>query len=72
MKIAIPKVFGNTHRRYYRFHVTCTWRYGLDRLYVSNKGMKVELESLFNFLFGPTEFEKAWNETGKIMESRSI
>jgi molecular chaperone GrpE (heat shock protein) len=28
-----------------------------------NKGMNVELESLFNFPLGPTEFKKAWNET---------
>jgi hypothetical protein len=44
----------------------------LDRLYVSNNRLRVELESLFNFLFGPTKFEKAWNEMVKNMESRSI
>jgi hypothetical protein len=34
----------------------------LDRLYACKKGMKVELESLFNFLLGPSDFEKAWKE----------
>jgi hypothetical protein len=28
-----------------------------------HKGHKVELESLFNFFLGPTEFEKAWCDT---------
>jgi hypothetical protein len=62
MKIAIPRVFEKTHHRYCRFHVTCTWRHELDMLYLANKGLKVELESLINFPLGPTEFEKAWNE----------
>jgi hypothetical protein len=62
MKIAIPRVFERTLHRYYRFHVTCTWRHELDMLYVANKGLKVELESLINFPLGPTEFEKAYNE----------
>jgi hypothetical protein len=31
-------------------------------LYAIHKGLKVELELLFNFLFGPTEFERAWSE----------
>jgi hypothetical protein len=31
-------------------------------LYLANKGLKVELESLINFPLGPTEFEKAWDE----------
>jgi hypothetical protein len=34
----------------------------LDRLYACKKGLKVELESLFNFPLGPSEFEKAWKE----------
>jgi hypothetical protein len=34
----------------------------LDRLYASKKGLKVELESLFNFLLGPSDFEKARKE----------
>jgi hypothetical protein len=29
-------------------------------LYATHKDLKVELESLFNFPLGPTEFEKAW------------
>jgi hypothetical protein len=62
MKIAIPRVFEKTHHWYCRFHVTCTWRHELDRLYLANKGLKVELESLINFPLGPTEFENAWNE----------
>jgi hypothetical protein len=66
MKIAIIRVFEKTHHRYCRFHVTRTWRHGLDSLYLANmlanKGMKVELESLINFPLGPTEFEMAWNE----------
>jgi hypothetical protein len=62
MKIAIPRVFEKTHHRYYRFHVTHTWRHELDMLYLANKGLKVELESLINFPLGPTEFEKAWDE----------
>jgi hypothetical protein len=62
MKIAIPRVFEKTHYRYYRFHVTRTWRHELDRLYLVNKGLKVELESLINFPLGPTEFEKAWDK----------
>jgi hypothetical protein len=62
MKIAIPRVFERTHHQYCRFHVIRTWRHELDRLYVANKGLKVELESLINFPLGPTEFEKAWNE----------
>jgi hypothetical protein len=63
MKIAIPKVFVVTHQQYCRFHVTHTWRHELDRMYLTNKGLKVELESLINFPLGPTEFEQAWNET---------
>jgi hypothetical protein len=38
------------------------WRYDLDKLYACKKGLKVELESLFNFPLGPSEFEKAWKE----------
>jgi hypothetical protein len=59
MKIAILRVFLKTQHRYCRFHVVRTWRYDLDRLYASKKGLKVELESLFNFTLGPLEFEKA-------------
>jgi hypothetical protein len=62
MKIAIPKVFLKTYHRYCRFHVVRTWRYDLDRLYICKNGPKVELESLFNFLLGPSNFEKAWKE----------
>jgi hypothetical protein len=62
MKIAIPRVFEKTHHRYCRFHVTRSWRHELDMLYLANKGLKVELESLINFPLGPTEFEKVWNE----------
>jgi hypothetical protein len=62
MKIAILRVFMKTQHRYCRFHVVDTWRYDLDRLYACKKGMRVELESLFNFLLGPSEFEKAWKE----------
>jgi hypothetical protein len=62
MKIAIPRVFKKTHHRYYRFHVTRTWRHELDMLYLANKGLKVELESLINFPLGPMEIDKAWNE----------
>jgi hypothetical protein len=62
MKIAIPRVFEKTHHRYCRFHVTHTWRHELDMLYLANKGLKVELESLINFPLGPTEFEKALDE----------
>jgi hypothetical protein len=29
----------------------------------TGKGLKVELESLFNFPLGPTEFKKAWCDT---------
>jgi hypothetical protein len=62
MKIAIPRVFEETHYRYCRFHVTRTWRHELDWLYLANKGLKVDIESLINFPLGPTEFEKAWNK----------
>jgi hypothetical protein len=62
-KIAIPEVFRNTQHRHCRFHVTCSWSHELDRLYATHKGLKVELELLFNFPFGPTEFERAWSET---------
>jgi hypothetical protein len=57
------EVFKNTQHRYCRFHVTRTWRHKLDRLYTTHKRLKVELESLFNFPLGPTEFEKAWYDT---------
>jgi hypothetical protein len=53
MKIAISRVFLKTQHQYYRFHVIRTWRYDLDRLYAYKKGLKVELESLFNFSLGP-------------------
>jgi hypothetical protein len=62
MKIAILRVFLKTQHRYFRFHVVCTSRYDLDRLYACKKGLKVELESLFNFLLGPSEFEWSWKE----------
>jgi hypothetical protein len=62
MKVVIPIVFLKTHHRYCRFHVVRTWRYDLDRLYACKKGMKVELESLFNFPLGPSEFERSWKE----------
>jgi hypothetical protein len=42
--------------------MTHTWRYELDMLYASKKGLKVELESPINFPLAPSEFEKAWNE----------
>jgi hypothetical protein len=35
----------------------------LDKLYACKKGLKVELEWLFNFPLGPTELENAWNDT---------
>jgi hypothetical protein len=63
MKIAIPKVFKKTQHRYCRFHVMRSWSHELDRLYATHKGHKVELESLFNFPLGSTEFEKAWCDT---------
>jgi hypothetical protein len=63
MKIAIPKIFAKTHHRYYKFHVLQHWKYELERLYQHHKGLKVELEALFNFLLGPTEFEIAWTAT---------
>jgi hypothetical protein len=62
MKIAILKVFLKTQHRYCRFHVLHTWRYDLDRLCACNKGLNIELESLFNFPLGPSDFEKAWKE----------
>jgi hypothetical protein len=65
MKIAILRVFLKTQHRYCRFHVVCTWRYDLDRLYACKKGLKVELESLFNFLLGLSEFEISWKEIEK-------
>jgi hypothetical protein len=33
-------------------------------LYACKKGMKVELESLFNFPLGPSEFEKMLESDG--------
>jgi hypothetical protein len=75
MKIAIPVVFTKTQHRYCRVHVTRGWRHDLDRLYFVKKGLKVELESLFNFPLGPTDFETAWNETVErygIKEHRAI
>jgi hypothetical protein len=42
--------------------VVHTWRYDLDMLYSCKKGLKVELESLFYFPLGPSDFEKAWKE----------
>jgi hypothetical protein len=62
MKIAIPKVFLKTHHQYCRFHVVRTWIYDLHRLYACKKRLKIELESLFNFPLGSSEFEKAWKE----------
>jgi hypothetical protein len=62
MKIAILSVFLKTQHRYCRFHVVRTWRYDLERLYACKKGLKVELESLFNFPLGPSEFERSWKE----------
>jgi hypothetical protein len=59
MKIAIPIVFLKMHHRYCRFHVVRTWRYDLDMLYACKKGLNVQLESLFNFLLGPSEFERS-------------
>jgi hypothetical protein len=59
-------LFQKTHHRYCRFHVVHTWRYDLDRLYACKKGIKVELESLFNFPLGPSEFEISW----KVMEDK--
>jgi hypothetical protein len=43
MKIAIPKVFKETHHRYCRFHVTRTLWHELDKLYAANKWLKFEL-----------------------------
>jgi hypothetical protein len=60
MKIVILEVFKNTQHRYCRFHVTRSWSHDLDTLYATHKGLKVELESLFNFPLGPMEFENAW------------
>jgi hypothetical protein len=62
MKIAIPKVFLKTQHLYCRFRVVRTWRYDLNRLYVCKNGLKVELESLFNFSLGLSNFERAWKE----------
>jgi hypothetical protein len=63
IKIEIPEVFKNTYHRYCRFHVVRTWSNELDKLYASKKGLKRELEALFNFPLGSTEFEKAWTDT---------
>jgi hypothetical protein len=62
MKIAIPRVFMKMQHQYCRFHVVRTWIYDLDRLYACKKGLKVELESLFNFPLGSSEFERSWKE----------
>jgi hypothetical protein len=62
MKIVISKVFLKMHQQYCRFHVTHTWRYESDRLYICKKWLKVELESLINFPLDPSKFEKAWNK----------
>jgi hypothetical protein len=42
--------------------VVRTWRYDLDKLYNCKKGLKIELESLFNFPLGLSEFERVWKE----------
>jgi hypothetical protein len=62
MKIVIPEVFKNMYHRYCRFHVVWTWSNELDKLSASKKGLKRELEVLFNFPLVPTEFEKAWTD----------
>jgi hypothetical protein len=58
MKIAILRVFLKTQDQYCRFHVVRTWRYDLDMLCACKKGLKVELELLFNFPLGSLDFEK--------------
>jgi hypothetical protein len=62
MKIAILEVFEKMQHRYCRFHVTHTWKHELDKLYMTHKGLKPELESLINYPLGPSGFEIAWNE----------
>jgi hypothetical protein len=62
MKIAIPEVFEKTQHRYCRFHVTHTWKHELDKLYMTHKGLKTELESLINYPLGLSSFEAAWKE----------
>jgi hypothetical protein len=62
MKIAIPEVIEKTQHRYYRFYVTRTWKHELDMLYMTHKGLKIELESLINYPLDPSGFEIAWKE----------
>jgi hypothetical protein len=62
MKIAIPKVFEKTQHRYCQFHVTCTWKHELEKLYMTHKGLKTELESLINYPLGLSGFKIAWKE----------
>jgi hypothetical protein len=57
MKIAIPKVFEKTQHRYCQFHVTCTWKHELEKLYMTHKGLKTELESLINYPLGLSGFK---------------
>jgi hypothetical protein len=56
MKIAISEVFEKMQHRYYRFNVTRTWKHELDKLYMTHKGLKTELESLINYPLGPSGF----------------
>jgi hypothetical protein len=62
MKIAIPIVFQKHNIGIVDSMSHRTWRHELDKLYATHKGLKVQLESLFNFPLGPTEFEKGWDE----------
>jgi hypothetical protein len=62
MKIAIREVFEKMQHRYCRFHVTRTWKHELDKLYMTHKGLKTELESLIHYPLGPSGFEATWRE----------
>jgi hypothetical protein len=62
MKISIPEVFEKTQHIYYWFHVTGTWKQELEKLFMTHKGLKIELESLINYPLGPSGFESVWKE----------
>jgi hypothetical protein len=59
MKIAILEFFEKTQHLYCRFHVAHTWKHKHEKLYMTHKGLKVELESLINSPLVPNGFESA-------------
>lgn len=64
MKQAIALVLYDSQHRNCRWHITRTWDFELEQLYILHKerNLKEKFQSLLNYPLGPTGFEYEWHK----------